>query len=188
MTDAREMKLSQGERLILVMLCEIYEKLGIKGDVDAKLVRSAINSGNLWGLQWRYQGIFDVEDKNREIVTQVVKILDMWWVIESSYARFTKAEKEKVAASKTPFAKNVRFPGFDGNNEREHLSVAHFLIDDLDRFTGFRGRDLNSHMPSLGMYQRMLEVFEPMRPRWGGKDPSPDDVVELLQAAVPSKR
>jgi uncharacterized protein len=184
MTDARPMTLSNGERLILVMLCEIYEKLGIKGEVDAKFVQSAIYSGNLWGLQWHYPGIFDVEDHDREVVSEVANILDMWWSIESAYAKFTKAEREKVAASDTPFAKNVKFPGFDGNNEGEYLSVARFLVDDLERFTHFKGRDLNSHMPSLGVYRRMFEVFDPMRRELALRTLGPDDIIELLRAAM----
>jgi hypothetical protein len=53
------MKLS-GEKLILVMLCELYHELKVKGDIDAKFVKSAINSGNLWGLKSRYHGVFSI--------------------------------------------------------------------------------------------------------------------------------
>ena len=42
-----------------------------------------------------------------------------------------------------PFG-DARFSGFDGNNELEYISVARFLIDHLDSFTDFKGRDLDS--------------------------------------------
>jgi hypothetical protein len=43
------MKLTDSEKLTLIMLCEIYEKLGIKGELDSKFVKEAIFSGNTWG-------------------------------------------------------------------------------------------------------------------------------------------
>ena len=36
------MKPSSSEKLILMMLCEIYKKLGIKDDIDPDFVTSAI--------------------------------------------------------------------------------------------------------------------------------------------------
>lgn len=45
------MKLSNSERLILVMLSDLYKKLGVKGAVDPDFVQSAIYSGNPWGLE-----------------------------------------------------------------------------------------------------------------------------------------
>jgi len=44
-------KLSQGEKLILLMLCEIQEHLKLKGDTNTELIKEAIYSGNLWGLE-----------------------------------------------------------------------------------------------------------------------------------------
>jgi uncharacterized protein YfbU (UPF0304 family) len=62
-----------------------------------------------------------------------------------------------------PFGKDPQFRGFDGNNESEYMSVASFLINDLERFEEFKGRSMNSHMPSIETYRRMLSAFEPMR-------------------------
>ncbi len=45
-----EVKLSAGEKLILLMLREIQEHLKMKADTDTKLIKDAIFSGNLWGL------------------------------------------------------------------------------------------------------------------------------------------
>jgi len=52
------MELGNAEKLILMMLCNIHEKLDIKGEIDPKFMRSAIQSGNLWGLEWEYLGIY----------------------------------------------------------------------------------------------------------------------------------
>jgi uncharacterized protein len=36
------MQLSNGEKLILFMLTEIYQQLGVRGEVDPKFVKQAI--------------------------------------------------------------------------------------------------------------------------------------------------
>jgi uncharacterized protein YfbU (UPF0304 family) len=68
-----------------------------------------------------------------------------------------------VAKEAAPFGTEVEFRGFDGNNEATHLSIAHFFVDKMERFSRFKGRDLNSHMPTIAGYRRMLVVFERMR-------------------------
>jgi hypothetical protein len=50
----------------------------------------------------------------------------------------------KLAKEAAPFGENVRFAGFDGNNER-HYGIATYRVDDMKRFQHFKGRDLNSH-------------------------------------------
>lgn len=49
------------------------------------------------------------------------------------------------------------------NGESEHIGVARFLINKLDRIAEFKGRDLDAQMPPLDAYRRMLSVFEPIR-------------------------
>jgi hypothetical protein len=55
------MKFSDGEKLIIVMLAEIYKAMGIKGNIDPDLVQSAISAGNLWGLRMQYPGLFGAQ-------------------------------------------------------------------------------------------------------------------------------
>ena len=76
----------------------------------------------------------------------------------------------------------MQFPGFDGNNEAEHLGIARFLINDLDRFSRFREghRDLNSHHPTLESYGRMLRVFEPIRQTLIGRRLSVNELAAIL--------
>ena len=47
------MKLTNPEKLILVMLSEIYEKLGIQGETDTKFLLNAIYEGHTWALSWK---------------------------------------------------------------------------------------------------------------------------------------
>ncbi|CAM4319043.1 hypothetical protein NOLU111490_17310 [Novosphingobium lubricantis] len=82
-----------------------------------------------------------------------------------------------------PFGKHVQFPGFDGNNESEHMGVARFLIEKMGCFERFGGkRSLNSHSHSVEGCRRMLAVFEPIRAKLVGRHLSVDEIVEILNA------
>jgi hypothetical protein len=47
---SREMELSNGEKLILVMLAEIYKSQKIKGQIDPDLVLASIFNDKVWGF------------------------------------------------------------------------------------------------------------------------------------------
>ena len=99
-----------------------------------------------------------------------------------SYGRLSAKDKERVEKEAEPFGKNPRFNGFDGNNETEHMGVARFLIEDLERFSSFKKRDLNSHMPTLVGYRRMLRIFLPLRPGLTGGVLTASQIIDLLKA------
>jgi uncharacterized protein len=183
-----KLRLSDGEKLILLMLGEVYKHLKIKGEIDPRFVAEAIYGGHYWGLKWRYSGIFHAHEDSEHVLSEVVDVLDMWSFLERGYDKLSAKEKAQVEKEAAPFGKNVRFPGFDGNNETEHLGIARFLIDELERFSSFKGRDLNSHMPSIETYRRMLRVFEPARRTLVGRELGAADVIELLNEMTHPER
>jgi uncharacterized protein YfbU (UPF0304 family) len=177
------MKLTNPEKLILTMLADIHKKLGIENSVDTKLLTSAIYSDNTWALSWEMPSIVgDSPDPTPPAVSQVSDILDMWSFIEEAYASFGASEKKKIEAEANPFGTHVQFSGFDGNNEAELMSIARFFVEDMGRFSRFKGRDLNSHHPSIETYRRMLAVFEPIRKTLAGHELTAGQVIELLNA------
>jgi uncharacterized protein YfbU (UPF0304 family) len=173
------MKLSDGERLILIMLSEIHERLEIKNGVDTKLVKSAIYDGNLWALKRELSGIFHDYEAPDEIVKETTDILDMWRFIETSYERLSPSDKARIKKEAEPFGEHVRFSGFDGNNESEYIGVARCYVDELDSFSLFKGRDFNSHVPLVAAYRRMYALFEPMR---SSEDLTAPQIIEILKA------
>ena len=44
------MKISDGEKLIILMLSELYEKLGVDGEIEPDFIKSAIFSDQLGGI------------------------------------------------------------------------------------------------------------------------------------------
>lgn len=155
------MKITNSEKLILMMLCDISRKVGNDPNqgIDADFVEKAISYDNTWAIDWKYPGIFSAPDPLPSEVTQTVDYLDMWSFIEEALQTISVDQQQELDAEHLLTV----FPGFDGNNEIDYLSAARCLIDDLDRFQRFKDRDLNSHMPSVSGYQRMYQVFEPIR-------------------------
>jgi len=183
------MKLTDGEKLIILMLTEVYEKLQIEGETEPDFLRSAIFNDHLWGIRWKYSGIPFEAAEDPPIVREVVDILDMWSFIEHAYAELNADERRQLAQAAKPFGENPRFRGFDGNNESEHMSVAMFLVNQLERFQEFKGRDFNCHHPSLDAHRRMLAAFEPLRMSLADSSLSLSQLAKILNEQVrPSQR
>lgn len=176
--------LSDGEKLIAIMLAELIKKQGVEVETNIDLVEKVIYGGHYWALGWEMPGIFHGHADKQRHVRFVVDVLDMWSFMEEAFDDLREKERERLVIEAAPFGEHVQFPGFDGNNESEHLSIARFLVEELDRFTRFREghRDLNSHSPTLERYARMLRVFAPMREILVGRRLSVDELVLLLNS------
>jgi len=177
------MKLSDGEKLILLMLSDIYAHLEIDPETgfDPEFIKSAVHNDHIWGLTWQYPGIpWDMKD-TPPAVGEVVNILEMWDVVEGAYEKLSREDQHRVKTG-AGRSHEPKFPGFDGNNEAKHYSIALFLTRDLHKFSRFRDRDLNSHAPLLGAYERMYAVFEPMRPSITFGTMSGPQLIEVLKA------
>jgi uncharacterized protein YfbU (UPF0304 family) len=183
------MKLSDGEKLIILMLSELHEKLGIKSEIEPDFVKSAIYSDQLWGLRWKYSGIPFEDSKDPEIVKEVVDILDMWSFIEHAYSQLNEEQKAKLDDNVPHFGKDPKFNGFDGNNESEYMGTALFLVNELERFQEFSGRIINCHSPSIDGHRRMLSAFEPIRKTLSSKPLSLEQLTTILKEKFhPSQR
>lgn len=117
------MKLSNGEKLILLMLCEIQENLKMKGETNTALIKEAIFSGNLWGLEWGMPGVFHGSETSEATVTEMVNILAMWQRLEESFNGLNAADK-KWLAEQSDLGRDVKFHGFDGNSQIEVTTSA----------------------------------------------------------------
>ena len=151
------MQLSDGEKLIIAMLCDVYESLGIKdGAIDATRVKSAIHHGHAWAIKEEYQLLLG-DHYSRDDVKETGSILSMWNVIDRSISNLSEEEK-KWLESKYPNATTV-FEGFDANND-PHFFIAEFMIEDLNNFPERKGGVMNSHSASsLVKYRRMLSKY-----------------------------
>lgn len=174
-------KFSDGEKLLAIMMRDIYKHLKLKGEIDPDFVGEVIWGGHYWAPKWEMQGLFHDYEDNPQDVSFVVDVLDMWTFVERAYENLSKKDKERVEKEAAPFGKYVQFAGFDGNNESSCIGIARFLIEKMNRFSQYKGRNLNSHAPTIAVYRRMLSVFEPMRTKLVGTELGASQLIQILK-------
>lgn len=150
------MQLTDGERLIAVMLAEVMEALKLNQELDPALIKSLVINNDGWALRRKYSAIFASEAPSDDVVRATGDILWMFGIIEGSIARLTGAEAEEAQS----WHYN-QWRGFDGNND-PHYGVARTMIEELGEFEhSCKGVNLNSHtQSSLPRYRRMYEKFD----------------------------
>jgi uncharacterized protein YfbU (UPF0304 family) len=181
------MTLSDGEKLILVMLSEIYRSQGIKGEIDPDFVMASIFNDKLWGLKWQYGGLFNAKDEDPPEVRETCDILDMFRLLTPSYDKLSASDKKRVQTEAHPFGSSVKFEGFDANND-PHYGISTHLVGQLKRYDEVP-LGLNSHSSaSLGRYRRMLKAYRPLLadgyPREGL---TADQIIMVLTAGLPPR-
>lgn len=178
------MKLSNPEKLILLMLSEVCDKLNIN-EFDTGVIKAAIHTDNDWALDWEFGGIIgaDREDMPQE-VSDVVCYLDMWDAMEESFSNYDQHELNILWAEMGSKTTNLKFPGFDGNSESKFLSITSMLINRMGRFSRFMGRDLNSHYPAADGYSKMFTVYiDAPGDGYAPRKLSPQFLASILKAA-----
>jgi len=174
-------RFSDGEKLLAIMMRDVYRHFKIEGEVDADFISGMIYGGHYWAAKSKMSGLFiDYEDDPRD-VRFVYDVLDMWSFIESAYAKLSKKDKDRVEKEADPFGTHVKFRGFDGNNETSHMGIARFLIEEMRLWSQFKGRELNSHSATLLRYSRMLKVFVPMRAGLVGTGLDANQLIQILK-------
>ena len=173
--------LGHSDRLIVWLITELMRTsmhAGIdKGQVQ--VIQRALLGGHYWALPWEMSGVFHTHADSPRDVEFVVNVLDMWTFVESAYAKLSPVEQERVKTESN--RSTPQFFGFDGNNESTLMGIAQFMVRDMDRFSQFKTREFNSHMPMRGGYARMYALFEPIRKTLVGRELSADELVTLLK-------
>lgn len=178
------MKITDSERLMLLMLCDIYDRTGVDGEFDTDFIRSTIFGDKSWSIPWKYPGIPFEDQETPEVVKEVLDILDMWSFIEYSFEKLSPSDKAILEKEAEPFGRAPHFYGFDGNNETEHMSTAEFLVHKLDRFAEFKGREFNSHSQAVDSYKRMLTRYMQLRNKLSFRTLGLDDLISILKEQV----
>ena len=180
-----EVRISDGEKLIMMMLRDLYKHQNVDGDIDTDFIQDALIGGHYWGLQWQYGGLLHDHADDPAIVSETIEILEMWYFIEGGYKELSEKDRDRIK-KEAHLASDISFHGFDGNNETKHFIVAKFLVNKLERFDIFndRRRDLNSHSPSIEIYRRMLSVYRDMRGAISFVNPTAEQIIHLMNARL----
>jgi uncharacterized protein YfbU (UPF0304 family) len=175
------LRITDAEKLTLWLLAEILKTQKDYGDKKRmELLQESILGGHLWAIQWEFGTVLPSHVDSQAALTLVINTLDMWSFIEEAHKGFGPEEKKQVEGAVKFFGKDPRFVGFDGNNEIEYLSIARFLVEKLGRFQEFKGRDFNSHTRLVERYQKMTDLFEPIRANLVGRGLSAAEMIALL--------
>lgn len=151
---------SGSEKLLLMMICEIYKQVGIVGEFNPAFIEEAVYRGHCWALKWKYGTIFHDHERDPKIADEVFDILKMWSAVERCYGGLSVNDRARIQDDLRILGDDIKFPGFDGNSEGDHLSTAGFMINNLGHFPEFSDRALlNSHSATLPSHRRMLESF-----------------------------
>lgn len=162
------MEFTPQQKLIIGLLTDIHQKLQITDSYDAKFIQKVVSSDNGWALPWAYDELSSPTSEDPDDVEFVSEVLEMWELLEQSYNALTRAERNELSERAQLPAEGVKFQGFDGNNESDLRSIASILIDDLNRWTHFSGRQLRTPGRTTQMHHRMLDVFRRIIASGGG--------------------
>lgn len=160
--------LNDKERFTLAMQFEILDVLKPNngyGDYAQSLQN---------GHKWLYDDIFTVMCENLpdEKARYVLDVLSLYSDMKYSFEHMdNKAGIEEC---------EVRFPGFDGNNETDLLSFAEDLLKYHHYESVLQDRDLNSHSQTTEIYQRMLTKW---RELGSPRAPLPKETIQDILAA-----
>jgi uncharacterized protein len=179
------MDITDGEKLILLMLSELYDRVGVEGDIEPDFIRSAIYGDQTWSISLKYAGIPFEDQDTPAIVNEIFDILEMWSVIERTFANLSSEEKDWLKKEGSgAFDEKPSFPGFDGNHETEYMGTASYIVNELGRFSEFRGRNFNSHMPSIDLHRRMLNAYREIRKELNVQPLSVQNLSDILKERV----
>lgn len=126
---------------------------------DAGRIRDALANGQDWSILSMLR-FLEEEPATEEAVRYVGDVLNLYRVLNDAHAALPDAERNALAKRRPGIADDLSWPGFDANNESEHLGIATQYIEKLGRFAELGGVALNSHYPTEAKNRRMLAVFE----------------------------
>ncbi|EPG2416317.1 YfbU family protein [Stenotrophomonas maltophilia] len=178
------MKFTDEQRLIVIMLADIQKSMKLGGEFDPDFIKKVAIDGHEFAIPFEHSGAFSSSDHELpEEFRFVINVLDMWSFIEDGLKNLDSAGRAALEAAAGKFALTAKFDGFDGNGETELMAYTRLLVDDLNRFSEFRGRNFNSHSMRAARYAAMHSVFEPIRDlTLGERELNAEELAQILTA------
>ena len=141
------MSFTDTERVILANQYEILGKLSKSNEKTYLDLAENLRDGHEWIYDEKISvsPIFD-----RDKSDFVVSILELYEVIQDSFDALS--DKGSLTLDR------VKFPGFDGNNEGDHMRFFSALVKN-QQFAHVKA-NTNSHMQKISTYKAMLNKWE----------------------------
>ncbi len=153
------MQLSKFERLVLANQLRMLETMFPAEAEYYANHRTALEEGYVLHYEWLFEHID--EELPKDDCQFVIEVLNMH---RSMHFAFKDISETSLSLT------DVRFKGFDGNEETRHFAYARYFIEDLGRFQELAEQqphaDFNSHRPMTGTYRRMLKAWHESEDRF----------------------
>jgi hypothetical protein len=177
MPDNTPETLTVTERRQLANQHEILEKLDPNNAEHHAKCRTILQKGYTLLYADVFQGIY--EELNQEDCRFVYDVLNMYRDLTWSYEALT--DKAGIDAD------DVRFPGFDGNNETAFYGFAGFLKEQGLWKETLGPSGLNSHAPTIQRYQKMLANHKTIRDKYDPMVKRHDLTADEIKQIMPWK-
>lgn len=171
-----KIKLDLKERLFLANQYEVLKHVDPGNAAEYEKAQEIVRGGFEIGYSLLV-GSLDEEGMRYENGKRVHDILDMYRRLKRSF--------EELADKSGINPKDIEFMGFDGNNEPSELSYAEHLKR-TGRWEEIEIKD--SHMPSLGIYCRMLDEEAKYRGQFSFTPMTKEQIRAVLAARIPVER
>lgn len=168
------MKLSKKDRVLLINQYRLLAALDKDEETHYRELIGILENG--YEIFYSMVDEWISDDMPAEEGKFVLDILDLYRAIDD----LKRSSKNKeLADHQYSFLR-----GFDGNNETEYMGFCRFLIEKQGKFQEqqqyfLKNDHLNSHMPMIGKYKRMLEVAATLPNIWSMKV---EDALRILEA------
>lgn len=152
------MNLSKYERLVLYNQYTIMEKLFPEDMEIYSFNKKVIEEG--YAENYCELTEFLSDELDPTVSKEIWDILQMHRSLNVSYRNLPDKGELKE--------EDIKFRGFDGNNETRYMIYARFVFKDFDRYHELQesNSSYNSHWPMLEKYRRMLRVWESITERY----------------------
>jgi len=161
------MKLTSKERVFLANQFKILEALYPDEAYIYERHRTALECG--YTLQYGWITEWFSEELSEAECQEVWDILEMYRSLKFAYNRLTN--KNEITEEE------IRFQGFDENEEARLMGYADYIIRDLGRYNELSGIDLNAHRPCLERYRKMLAEWNRSADKYNLEK---DDILRII--------
>jgi uncharacterized protein YfbU (UPF0304 family) len=145
------MEMDYWERAKLANQCRILEHLEDDASEGWRKARIIFERGYTRDYSWAMNWVRE-QETNQQVCDEVVDILEMFSRLEHSY--------KKLGGVSGVDQDDVRFQGFSGNDEGQHLDYATFLVEEAGKFSRLKNDVKDSHFPTLHRYRPMLQEYQ----------------------------
>lgn len=155
------MDLTKKDRLLLYNQLEILKYLNPDDCDTYELEQKILVDGYKHNYNELIEGFSDELDES--VSKYVFDVFQMYRSLNNSYLKLSKEDKLEIDIY------DIKFQGYDGNEEVNHYAYAKFVLEDLKRYAEIYDNgnvEFNSHTNKLSDYSRMIQIWKSISGRY----------------------